>query len=219
MLFRWHCIGFFCAILFGVSWATLHKIFVCARLSQEYYKIIEQDFFLCNVVWSLFSNIAQDFCQYNIVPRVLRRIFSCATLSGASWTTLHKAFTHAMLPQCCLKTTLKKVYPAQCCLEALGQLSTKLLPVQCCPKRIKTLLNRILFCAMLSGSSLSRVFTCAMLSQEYWYIIEQDFPVHCWLEPQGPRFIGIWPVQCCLESIKTTLSGASLTTLHQVLPV
>ena len=43
MLFRRHFI-FSCAMLSGVSWATL--FFVCSILSQEYYDIIEQDFFM-----------------------------------------------------------------------------------------------------------------------------------------------------------------------------
>ena len=37
---------FFCAILSGVFWATLHRNFACAMLSQEYYDIIEQNFFM-----------------------------------------------------------------------------------------------------------------------------------------------------------------------------
>ena len=54
------------AILCGVSWATLHKAFACAMLSQEYFDNIEQDFFLCNVVWNLLGNIAQGFYLCNV---------------------------------------------------------------------------------------------------------------------------------------------------------
>ena len=55
---------FSCAMLSGVSWATLHRVLACAMLSQEYYNIIEQDIFMCNIVWSLLGNIAQGFFSY-----------------------------------------------------------------------------------------------------------------------------------------------------------
>ena len=43
----------------GASWTTLHKDFTCAMLSREYLNNIEQEFFLCKIVWSLLDNIAQ----------------------------------------------------------------------------------------------------------------------------------------------------------------
>ena len=48
------------------------------------------------------GNTAQGFCLCNVVPRVLQNYWTgCfhvrAMLSGASWTTLHKVFTCAML--------------------------------------------------------------------------------------------------------------------------
>ena len=59
-----------------------------------------KSFFLCNVIWSILDDNAQDFYLYNVVPRELRQhwkvFFSCAMLPGASWTTLHKVFTCAM---------------------------------------------------------------------------------------------------------------------------
>ena len=57
----------------GVSRTTLHRVFSCAMLSQEYYDIIEQGFFMCNVVLSFFDNIAQGFYLCSVVPRVLRQ--------------------------------------------------------------------------------------------------------------------------------------------------
>ena len=51
-----------------------------------WYSDIALGFFLCNVVWSLLGNIAQDFCQCSVVPRVLRQY----------WT----GFFHV---QCCLE--------------------------------------------------------------------------------------------------------------------
>ena len=41
-----------------------------AMSSQGYEDNIDQDFFLCNVVWSLRDNTAQDFYLFNIVSRV-----------------------------------------------------------------------------------------------------------------------------------------------------
>ena len=58
MLFR-HNRAFSCAILSGVSCATLQRVFATALLSQEYYDIVEQDFFMWNVFWRLLDNIAQ----------------------------------------------------------------------------------------------------------------------------------------------------------------
>ena len=47
------------------------------------------------------------------------------------------------------------IFPVQCCLEPIGQHFTKFLHVQYCPKSIKTALNRIFSCAMLSGAILT----------------------------------------------------------------
>ena len=116
------------------------------------------------------------------------------------------------LGQHCIGFTLCNVVPGvfrttpvQCCLEPLRQHSTGFWPVQSCPKSIKTILNKIFSCALLSGVSgttLHRVVICIMLC--------------C---------IVFWPAQCCPKSIKTTLnrifscallSGVSMTTLHRV---
>ena len=63
---------------------TLYRNFSCAMykvaegfsettLPQEYQDNIVQDYFLCNVVWSLLDNIAQDFNRWNVVLGVLRQ--------------------------------------------------------------------------------------------------------------------------------------------------
>ena len=116
-------------------------------------------FFLCSVVWSLLSNVAQSLCLCSVV-----RIFSCEMFSGGSWTTLHKVFTCAMLSQDYYDNIEQDLFLdnvfwrlldniAQCCLEPTGQNCTKFLPVQCCPNSMKTKLNRIFSCVMLSGAS------------------------------------------------------------------
>ena len=103
------------------------------------------DFFL----WSLWDNIAQDF--------------SCAMLSQEYYDNVE---------QCCprsIKTILHKIFPVQCCLEALRQHCIGFGPGQCCPKSIKTKLNKIISCVLLSGASkttLHMVFICAIIFPE-----------------------------------------------------
>ena len=107
---RQHWKGFFlmqCCL--RASRTTLHKVFTCAVLFQEYLwqhwtGCFLTECFLCNVVWSLLDNIAQGFITVPCCPKsiktTLNKIFSCAMLSEASSTTLHKshkAFTCAVL--------------------------------------------------------------------------------------------------------------------------
>ena len=88
-----------------------------------------------------------------------------------------------------------------------------LLLVQCSAKSIKTTLNNIFSCAMLSQASSLKDFTCAMLSQEYWNNIEQflflcnvvsslldNIAQGCYLWNLALRVLitEIFPVQCCL---------------------
>ena len=60
-------------MFFGGSLTTLHKVFTSAVLSQKCYDSIEQDFLLCNVVYSQLDNVVQDFYQCNVVPKILRQ--------------------------------------------------------------------------------------------------------------------------------------------------
>ena len=53
---------------------TLNRVFTCAMLSQDYQDNIEQDFYLCNVVWRFLDNIAQSFYLCDVVPSVLRQL-------------------------------------------------------------------------------------------------------------------------------------------------
>ena len=95
---------------------------------------------LRNIIRSLLGNIAQGFYLHNFVPRELRQ----------HW---------------------KRIFPVQCCLQPLRQHWARFLPVHCYPKSsIKTTLNSISSCALLSGASrttLHRVFSCVILFQEY----------------------------------------------------
>ena len=55
-------------MLSETSWTTFHKVLACAMLSQKYEDNIDLDYFLCNVVWSLLDNIAQDLYLFNVGP-------------------------------------------------------------------------------------------------------------------------------------------------------
>ena len=41
---------------------------MCAMLSQQYQENIQQDFFMCNVVWNLLGNITQGLFLRNVGP-------------------------------------------------------------------------------------------------------------------------------------------------------
>ena len=70
----------------------------------------------------------------NVVQTTLHWLFSCAMLSGASWTTLHIIFS----VQCC-PGKVKTLYWVLTCAM--------------CPKSINTTSNRIFSCVLLSGAS------------------------------------------------------------------
>ena len=79
---------------------------------------------------------------------MLDRIFSFALLSGASWTTLHKVFTSAMLSQELIQHCAVILH-VQCCLEPLEEHCTGFLPVNCWPMD-----NRQLFLAKFKAVSI-----------------------------------------------------------------
>ena len=91
------------SVLCCLELGNIHKIVWNILPMQCVRTTTKRIFFLCNVVWGFLANISQDFYQWNVVPKVLRQqwtgFFSCAILSGASWTTLHKAFSCVMLSQ------------------------------------------------------------------------------------------------------------------------
>ena len=95
--------SFSCAMFSGVSWAILQQVFTCAMLFQEYYDNTEQNFFMQNVVWSHFDNIAQGIlpmqCWSKSIKTTLNRVFFLCNVVWVSCTTLHKVFSCAMLSQ------------------------------------------------------------------------------------------------------------------------
>ena len=81
-----------CAMLSGASWTTLHKVFYLCNVVPRVLSQYWTRFFLCNVVWSLLDNMAKGFFSYFV--------------------------------QCCpkkIKTTRKKIFLVQCCLQPQGQ--------------------------------------------------------------------------------------------------
>ena len=130
-------------------------------------------FFPCNVVRSLLDSIALGFYLRNIVPRLLKQHWTKFTPCNAVWRLLDdiaQSFYLSNVDPRELREHWIGFFLVQCCLEPQGQHCLGYLLVQCYPKSIKTTLNSIFSCAMLSGVSrttLHRAFTCAMLSQEY----------------------------------------------------
>ena len=134
-------------------------------------------------------------CCPNSTETTLKRIFSCALLSGASRASLHRIFYLCHIVPRVLRQHWTWFFPVKCCLESLGQHYAKFLPVQCCPKRIKTTLKRIFSSAMLSEAwtttlhrdfsmqccpksiktTLNRTFSCAMLSEVSWTTLHKTF--------------------------------------------
>ena len=130
-------------------------------------------------------------------------IFFCAILSGISGTTWHSVF----LVQCCprsIKTTLRRMFPVQCCLEPFEQHCIWVWTVQRFLKSIKTTLNRILFLHIVVWSlsdniaygfnlcnvvqrvlktTLNNILSCGLLSKTsrttlhvvFIYVISQEY--------------------------------------------
>ena len=115
-----------------------------------------REFFLCNVVWSLMDNIAQGFYLYRVIPRVLPKI------------------------------TLNKCFSVQCCLEALGQHYTWFLPIQCCPKSIRTTLNMIFSCAVLSEPLEYHILNVVQICLRQH--CARKLLVQCWRRPHNHLF-------------------------------
>ena len=145
-------------MLSGLSWATLRRVFACAMLSQEYYDNIAQRFFMCNVVWCCLDNMAQGFFIYFVqccpkkIKTTLKKVFlvrGCLQPQGQHYIGF---FLWNIVPKV-LRQHCTGFFSVQCYLQPLWQHCTRFLPVQCWPKRIKTTLNRIFSCAMLSGTA------------------------------------------------------------------
>ena len=108
-------------------------------------------------------------------------------------------------------------FPVYCCLKPQGQHCIRSWPVQRCPESIKTILNRIFSCALLSGASwttLHKVFTCVMLAHgltDNFY--EENNLYHVVSTILGRHCIGILYSQCCPNMSETTLHKINAFTM------
>ena len=121
----------------------------------------------------------------------LIRTFSCAMLSGASWTTLQR-----FLPVQCYPKSIKAILNRICSCTLLSWASVttldRIFTSAMLSQDYKTTLNTTFSCALLSWVSrtlLDRVFTCVTLSQEY--LLRQHwtefFPMYFCLKPPGQQ--------------------------------
>ena len=151
-------------------------------------------FFLCNVVWSLLGNSAQGFCLSNVVPRVLlnfwtdffhvqccleplrehctRNVENCARLLSVQICPkkITGFYLCNVVPRV-LRQHWTGFFLVHFSLEPQGQHCLGYLLVQCCPKNIKTTLNRIFSCAMLSGASRTTLNRIFFLCNAVWNLL------------------------------------------------
>ena len=104
-----------CAILSGVSWATLHRVFICSILSQEYLGQHWTGFFLCSVVWSLLDNIAQDFYQCYVGPWLTDNFYEENNLYNVVLTMLGQHYIVILFIQCCPNMSEKTLHKKNIC--------------------------------------------------------------------------------------------------------
>ena len=125
---------FFCSILAQDFSCAMSGKFVqrcCGIYSKTterwcYSEEIALSFFLCTVFWSLLGNIKQGFYLCNVVPRVLRQHWTSFFQCNVVWSCMDNMAQgfFSYFVQCCpkrIKTTLKKVFLVQCCLQNQGQ--------------------------------------------------------------------------------------------------
>ena len=208
---------FSCAILSGACWASLHRVFLCnvvPKILQQHWTFlnlallifhqnaasgyfihnIEQDFFMCSVVWSLLDSISQDFYLYNVVPSVLRQhwigFFSCAMLFRASRTTLHRVFTCAVLSQ-----------------EYLGQQWTGFFLCNVVWSLLDYIAQGFYLCHVVwrvlrqHWTRFFHVECCVESLGQYCTISTMLLPAQCWLMANRQLLWGKQPIQCCIENV------------------
>ena len=159
MLFRRHCTGFF-------------PVQCCLepRVLRQHWR----RFFSCNVVWSLLDNIAQGFFSYFVQCCLkkkgnIEKDFSCAMLSAASRTTLHRVFPVEYCPKS-IKTTLHRIFACAILSAASWATLHKVLTCAMLSQKYYGIIEQDFSHAMFSRASwttLHKVFTCTMFLQEY----------------------------------------------------
>ena len=120
----------------GPSQKTLHRVLICSMLTQKYQENIPQDFFSCNVAWSLSDNIVLGFDLCNVVPRALRQYWTGFFLMQCCleplWQHRIEFFLCNVVPGV-LRQQYTGFFLIQCCLEHLGKHCREFCPVRCCP--------------------------------------------------------------------------------------
>ena len=133
-------------------------------------------------------------CYPKSVKTTLNRNFSCAMLSGASWTSFYKDFTYAMLSEeysdnieqflflcnvvwSLLDNIAQGFYLCNIFPRVLRQHWTGILPVQCCLEPLGQHCARLFVQCCPKGikTTLNRKFSCAMLSRASWTTLHKDF--------------------------------------------
>ena len=92
-------------------------------------------------------------CCPKSIKTTLNRIFSCAMLSQENYNNIEKDLFLCNVFWTLLDNLAQIFLLCNGVPTKLRQHWTGFVPVQCCPKSIKTTLNRIFSCAMLSGDS------------------------------------------------------------------
>ena len=194
MLFRRHWV-FSCAMLSGVSWATLHIPVQC-----------------CTKSITTLLNSEMWHVKYFHVKCFLKALGQHCT-------------RFLPVKCCPNRQNWTGIFPVQCCLEPIGQHCTRFLPVQCCTKSIKTILNLCNVALSQLDNIAQGFYLCNVGSRVLRRHWTGFFPVQYCLEPLGQHCRKFLIVQCCPKSIKTPLnmifssamlSGASWTTLHKI---
>ena len=117
--------------------------------------------------------LAVQCCPNSITTLNSSFVFSCAMLSGASWTTLHKDFTCAIMSQEYYDNIELFFFLCNVVSSLLDNIAQRFYLCNVVPRVLRQHWTGILWdfsCAMLSSVSwttLHKDFTCEMLSQEY----------------------------------------------------
>ena len=148
MLFRQQCTGFFpCAMLLEVTWAILHRVYLCNIVPKELRQHWKVFFLVQCCLEPQEQQYRAGFFLCNVVSRVLRQ----------HWTGISPV-------QCCLEPHgqhYTRFFPVQCCPRSIKEILHRILsgascatlrkdlPLQCCPRSFDVTLKRIFLCIVV----------------------------------------------------------------------
>ena len=150
-------------------------------------------------------------CCPKSITTLLNRIVSCAMLSGAFWTTLHKVFYLCNVVPRVLSQYWTIFFLCNVVWSLLDNTAKGFFSyfVQRCPKKIKTTRKNIFLvqcCLQPQGQYYIGFFLWNIVPKVLRKHCTGFFPVQCYLQPLGQHCTRFLPVQCCPKSIKTTLN-------------